>query len=226
MSIYRNLKRKRNVMALTGISVLWDHCPDGVEIFDYPQEPARKNATVIGGPFGQHFRYKSERREAQRFEAVDLSDPIFLRYANARTDDDLRAFFWTYGFRSDVAEVSVELEREAQSRFRVQISEACSGDQDRATAAMRILLDGVRIVPKYMQTADLTPRMVMENRSLHGYMCMEVGTAASNDARLAHCENCGKGFLTGPLTGRRSHAKYCGDRCRVAAMRKRNAGKD
>lgn len=35
------------------------------------------------------------------------------------------------------------------------------------------------------------------------------------------CLNCEVTIVTGTGTGRRSHAKYCSDRCRVAAMRKR-----
>jgi hypothetical protein len=52
---------------------------------------------------------------------------------------------------------------------------------------------------------------------------LEVRLAAEKGCKLARCANCNDGFLTGPLTGRRSHAKYCSDRCRVAAMRARQA---
>jgi hypothetical protein len=37
----------------------------------------------------------------------------------------------------------------------------------------------------------------------------------------SECNKCGKETWTGHRTGRRSHAKYCSDRCRVAAMRMR-----
>jgi hypothetical protein len=39
------------------------------------------------------------------------------------------------------------------------------------------------------------------------------------------CDHCGGVYWTGHRTGRRSHAKYCSDRCRVAAMRARNMGR-
>lgn len=42
------------------------------------------------------------------------------------------------------------------------------------------------------------------------------------DCRPAHCAHCGDEWWTGTRTGRRSHGKYCSDRCRVASMRERN----
>jgi hypothetical protein len=58
--------------------------------------------------------------------------------------------------------------------------------------------------------------------SLETFMIMEIAMAATLGAKLGECDHCGDAFLTGPLTGRRSHAKYCSARCRVAAMRARN----
>jgi hypothetical protein len=66
--------------------------------------------------------------------------------------------------------------------------------------------------------------MLLKCSSLTNFMKMEIAMAAMHGAKLATCEHCGAVFLTGPLTGRRSHAKYCSDRCRVAAMRARNKG--
>jgi hypothetical protein len=74
-----------------------------------------------------------------------------------------------------------------------------------------------------LATEKGTPRMLLRCKSLGDFMHMETVTAAVQGAKLATCEHCGAAFLTGPLTGRRSHAKYCSARCRVAAMRARNA---
>src|SRR3569833_1145357 len=68
-----------------------------------------------------------------------------------------------------------------------------------------------------------SPRMVLKARSLMDTMLMECMAVAEHGARFAKCENCGDVFLTGPLTWRRSHARFCSDKCRVAAMRARNA---
>jgi hypothetical protein len=68
-----------------------------------------------------------------------------------------------------------------------------------------------------------TPRLVLAAESLFDYMTMECAFVAMVGARMAACKNCGDLYLTGPLTGRRSHSLYCSDKCRVAAMRKRQA---
>jgi hypothetical protein len=67
------------------------------------------------------------------------------------------------------------------------------------------------------------PRMLLRCEDLMQFMTMEIAMVAMHGAKLAECEHCKDVFLTGPLTGRRSHAKYCSARCRVAAMRARNA---
>jgi hypothetical protein len=68
-----------------------------------------------------------------------------------------------------------------------------------------------------------TPRLLLESESFVGFMLMEVAMIVAHGARVAECEKCGTIFLTGPLTWRRAHAVYCSDRCRVAAMRARQA---
>jgi hypothetical protein len=55
-------------------------------------------------------------------------------------------------------------------------------------------------------------------------MLMEVAMIVAHDVRVAECEHCGTVFLTGALTWRRAHARFCSDKCRVAAMRARQAG--
>ena len=65
--------------------------------------------------------------------------------------------------------------------------------------------------------------MLLQSQTLFGFMLMETTMAIVHDARVAQCEKCGAVFLTGPLTWRRPHARFCSDRCRVAAMRARQA---
>jgi hypothetical protein len=70
-----------------------------------------------------------------------------------------------------------------------------------------------------------TPRMLLQSPGLLAFMTMEVAMIALNDAQFKVCGHCDDVFVTGPLTQRRSHATYCSDRCRVAAMRERNREK-
>jgi hypothetical protein len=83
---------------------------------------------------------------------------------------------------------------------------------------------GFALVP----TLDLAgkggaPRMALQSQSLFAFMLMEAAMIAAHGVRLTSCKQCDGAFVTGPLTWRRSHARYCSDRCRVAAMRSRNA---
>ena len=66
-------------------------------------------------------------------------------------------------------------------------------------------------------------RLVLEARNLRAFMALEVASAFEVGAGITHCKHCAVNFLFGPSTGRRSHVKYCSDRCRVAAMRARKA---
>lgn len=82
----------------------------------------------------------------------------------------------------------------------------------------------IDLTPTFELEAETgVPRMLLKCNDLWHFMAMEIAMIAMQGAKLATCEHCGDIFLTGSLTGRRSHAKYCSARCRVAAMRARNA---
>ena len=66
-------------------------------------------------------------------------------------------------------------------------------------------------------------RLSFDLTDLGNLMLREIVMVVEKDARLTYCQHCRKAFLTGSTTGRRSHAAYCSDRCRVAAMRARNS---
>lgn len=89
------------------------------------------------------------------------------------------------------------------------------------------LLERANVVvhPFFMHSAEAT-RLVLEADTLFDFIVLEVAAIHDAGAVATSCEHCRKIFLTGPLTGRRSRAKYCSDRCRVAAMRVRNAAKE
>lgn len=49
---------------------------------------------------------------------------------------------------------------------------------------------------------------------------------ALNGQERQRCEHCGKGFITGTGTGRRSSSKYCSKACKIAAFRARELRKE
>ncbi|AFL49024.1 hypothetical protein ABIE78_005214 [Sinorhizobium fredii] len=89
------------------------------------------------------------------------------------------------------------------------------------------LMDSAEVIvhPCFVHSEG-TMRFVLKADTLWDFMVMEVAAIYEAGAVATSCEHCRTIFLTGPLTGRRSHAKYCSDRCRVAAMRARNSAKE
>jgi hypothetical protein len=61
--------------------------------------------------------------------------------------------------------------------------------------------------------------------SLIQFLWLQLALCAASDAKLFRCRQCGHPFLVGSTTGRRSKAKYCSDRCRLAAFRRRHSGR-
>ncbi len=84
--------------------------------------------------------------------------------------------------------------------------------------------DGVTVWPSFINSAG-NARFVLRADTLYDFMMLETAAIHEVGAVAMLCEHCRKLVITGPLTGRRAHARYCSDRCRVAAMRARNAAK-
>jgi hypothetical protein len=158
---------------------------------------------------------------------IDLEDPLFVRLINCVTDADHQAFVDRFG------DLGVEVGSDPQAvatyagRLREGVEFALGGNRAtthpgvNAWTASR-LLKGVSLQP-LLEHRDGAMRFSLQAPHLAGFMAVEVAAAVEAGARSKRCERCHKLFLYGPLTGRRSHAKYCADRCRVAAMRARNA---
>jgi hypothetical protein len=204
----------------------WQRCPDGVELVDYGRKDTEPGATLLTGEAGKHgkwFRYRSRERASVRYEVTDLENPISMHFLNARDDEARLAFLSRFGMRLDEAEEERKIFVERQKAL-YRLFEGWNDDGASSVADINKMIGGISLTPSFdLLGPQRQRRMFLRPRNLWQFMCMEVAIAAANDARLATCEHCGKVFLTGPLTGRRSHAKYCSDRCRVAAMRKRNA---
>ncbi len=91
------------------LSLEWKHCSDGIELFDYGPEKeetirvlgprGRRHVTAARtGPAGKTFRCRSSRRFPVRFDIDTLENPVIIRFANARDDDNRIQFFARFGF--------------------------------------------------------------------------------------------------------------------------------
>jgi hypothetical protein len=104
----------------------------------------------------------------------------------------------------------------AQKELRLLLARAGSGDAAVVMKAANQSLVGAGGLHLSMAYNN---RMVIAVHDVLDFMRIEVAMVAESGARLARCESCDDVFLTGPLTNRRSTARYCRDRCRVNAHR-------
>jgi|SRR6516162_787857 hypothetical protein len=192
-------------------------CPDGVDLVRRDRFPDLRCGYGRSGP--DWFSYRSERRESFMREAVDLEDPLVVRFLNATDDDKRIAFLMRFGLPGDIIQVASAEPRNfiigEQKVLRALLDRAGSGDAAEANKAANKSLRRIR------DRLSLEPggRMVWTTENLISFMYMEIVIAAQNGARLGSCQRCGDLFLTGTLTKRRSTAKYCRDFCRVGAHR-------
>jgi hypothetical protein len=104
------------------------------------------------------------------------------------------------------------------------LSFAAGVEPTRRLASVNTALALVSLVPQFVRSGtDSTVRLVFQPKSLSDYMVAEIAMVAHYGAKVAACQHCGTEFLTGSMTKRRASAQYCADKCRVAAMRARNA---
>lgn len=210
-----------------GLSLEWARCPDGVEIVDLGEPDHRQPIALQQG--GKRVRYRTVRRENRRYDINNLEFPILLNLVNARDDDARLAFLATFGLLAarDGTEEDWDAFNDWQRALENLLWKAGSGDPVRAMQSVNDALSAhtsFALVPSLdLAGGRKVPRLALQPQSLLGLVLMETAMIAANDARTATCQHCGKIFITGPLTGRRSHAVYCRDSCRVAAMRKRHA---
>jgi hypothetical protein len=219
-----------NKAHMDGLTTDIQRCPDGVELVD-----------------GAFYRGRTDRSEPERITLTNLEDPVVVAFVNATDDARRKLFFGRFGFLNATRGWHDRLAKyfiynpgvgtgpltyqddilEDQSRFRELLQQAGGDDP---TAAMTKINRALETFDDFKLRAtfplagpDGTPRLVLKSESLIGFMLMETAMVATQGARLAECEHCGTLFLTGPMTGRRSHARFCSNKCRVAAMRARNA---
>jgi hypothetical protein len=204
---------------------------------------------VIGGVV---MMAKSEERETFIRESVDLEDPIGLRLANCKKPEEFLAFCNRFddgslGLGFIDGGIGPAASQEMRNAWSTALGPERSMDAVKRSGVNAHLArtslsarmqeggsggsaDGGAIgleaaFRPQIRVVDGIPRLVLETNSMHGFMMLELAAAIEAGVTAVTCGHCDKLFLFGPLTGRRSHARYCSDRCRVAAMRARNAGK-
>jgi hypothetical protein len=224
-------------MPMNGLFLETKRCPDGVDLERGNGEVTDLQHGTTFDEFRERFRARSDRRQPIRLEFQNLENPVVVEFVNAREDSELAKFFSGFGWLSSGEDgyygpgygpdPLLEFVLTAQKEFRNWLG-SLGGSS--ALDALRTISSsygygGIELEPEFDLSGEGgTPRMLLKCSNLANFMKMEIAMAAMHGAKLATCEHCGAVFLTGPLTGRRSHAKYCSDRCRVAAMRARNKG--
>jgi hypothetical protein len=205
-------------------------CLDGVELVHRDTYPDIKSP-YYGASGPDWFSYRSARYKQEIVRnAVDLEDPLVVRFINAIDDDKRIAFLSRFGLPENLIRIAGigpsgteprNLILGRQRILRRLLEDAGSGD---ATCAIKAANESLRHAGAHRLSLEPGGRMVSTTRNLMDFMYMEIAIVAANGARLATCKRCRDFFLTGALTKRRSTAKYCRDLCRVGAHRanKRN----
>jgi hypothetical protein len=199
-------------------------CPDGVELIRRDDLAGTMMSFKGYGTAGSMwFCCRSERyqREVVR-EALDLADPLVVRFINATDDAKRLAFVSRFGPPSQLfADEAHTFILGEQRVLRRLLEQAGSGDAARTIKAANESL-GRAGGGDCFSLED--GRMVFTVTNPLAFMFMEIAVVAANGARLATCQACGDVFLTGKLTKRRLTAQYCRDRCRVSAHRANKKG--
>ena len=217
-------------------------CPDGVELIQLsdeqerdrlrrltPNDPAAllrlevsDDPSDLGGTF---FRYRTDRRSPIIKTITNLEDPIIVSFISAKTDKARQAFFSSLGLpysrltRAEYKNV-LSLQEHALYFLRAAVSE---NRQAAINAAKTISATTHFELTLKLGAESGEPQMALKTATLAAVMDFECLLAAQHGARAHECDRCKSVFLTGPLTGRRSTARYCRDTCRTESWKNRKA---
>jgi hypothetical protein len=193
----------------------WAYCPDGVEIYERVLV-----GTTIAERAGEglYLRPRSKRRAARHLYAVDAANAVVLKFASAMSDQTLLEFCKEYGLPGDegVAEISLEEVRGFRDRLRDQLALSPTELSSHVFSGPRVRL-GLAVHRK-------SRALALRPETLGAYMAAEVAIILAGAASIAACGNCGGLFAakTGRAAGgKRTDARYCSPRCRVAAHRRK-----
>jgi hypothetical protein len=203
-----------------------ERCADGVELVRLDNPPA------VGSP--QHgeagpvwFSWRSNRHKRVVREAVDLADPLVVRFVNADDDDERVKFISLFGLPMGVLHGPSDTGLPAEPRefvlgeqreLRRLLQDAGSGDLVRADRAASRALYPVRVDMRLSRSHGRTAFTV---QTLTAFMRMEIAAIVENGAYVGSCKCCGDFFVYGKGTRQRNTRTYCNDHCRVGADRAR-----
>jgi hypothetical protein len=210
------------------IQLDWQRPRDGVEIVENTNEK-----DIYPGIDNRIARARSQHMEPITYNIFNLENPIALHLINCRSDADFIAFLSRFGMlmnhlKSPDAPDYADMTELSGAKGDLEDILWLSSSHDTLDRIDHVneILKYTRLHPtiRYLN-AKAVPQLVLQPSSLADLLSMETAFAFEVGAVLSHCAHCSKAYLTGPMTGRRSHAVYCSDRCRVAAMRARNSAK-
>ncbi|RWO75257.1 MAG: hypothetical protein EOS18_31405 [Mesorhizobium sp.] len=201
---------------MTPVQLNWKRPADGME-----EVKAARFTDWLGKTDNRVFAPKSNTPLLDvQYKIENLEDPVVLRFINARRENKLLEFVSRFGQLDNKTMYVIKVEF-AADELENRLHYSTSTPPRERTRWVNAMLEHVPLKASF----DDSARIVLHPTSLYGLMALEVALAHEAGAVVASCAHCGTVYLTGPLTWRRSHSVYCSVRCRVAASRKRKAGK-
>lgn len=215
------------------VRLKWQRCRDGVDmksgVYREVTDDLPNGQVHVYTSGDKLFVPRSDRFEDVTYRVADLENPIVLHFINCfelggGQPEAYGAFLSRFGMPKKEPEAHIAEIDDLANVFTVglALSTNTENTSNRARDANHFL-KSVRLTPAFEFGGSDGGQLVLQPDNLLGFMAMEVALAHEAGAALTSCSHCKRFYLTGPLTGRRSHSRYCSDRCRVAAMRKRNA---
>jgi hypothetical protein len=166
-------------------------------------------------------RYWTDEERPVHYKVTHLLEPYSIRLLNSASASAIASFVGRFGL------LSKELERDRNSLVNIESAREDIHDlftfysPDDPKKVLQWTNDRLKQAELELafELVDGKRRLVYRAKDLKSLLFYECAIALDVGAVLARCAHCGSAFLTGPLTGRRSHAIYCAEKCRVAAFR-------
>lgn len=215
---------------MINVFLRWETCSDGIEIVE--QGPGTRSMNLSAIEEGDLFaRYKSHRRKALSHKLVSLNNPLVVQLANAFSLNHLESFYAEYGLEilplagatplPPPPEWPVKRPSEIRSSSLVALLRLMgSGNPAEVATNANLVLRDLPISIHFESTGSAKGVSLYTN-NLSNFMRWECVAVGEVGAKLVECRNCSRMFLVGPMTGRRTDARHCSDRCRVAVGRRR-----
>ncbi|MEJ0065166.1 MAG: hypothetical protein WDM85_06725 [Caulobacteraceae bacterium] len=162
-----------------------------------------------------------------RGSEIKLPEPLFVAFLNCPTAAVRQKFVDRLGGLgkpgSELADIALFAERLADTAAFMLTPQEHDVPRHIFLHIANRLIDGARLEPRFAEHEG-NIRLISKRLTLAQFMLFEIGAALEAGAQTKRCEQCRDLFLHGPLTWRRSHAKYCSNKCRLAMQRSRKAG--